>query len=124
MMMMILTILLMRKSDIANKRKIHEICYLPFLHCNRTKIFFQSKLVNFRKGIKRGETAYPTLKDERYFDSVSRSLYITAKSHECEEVLDPEYTPTNSGKELFDAKQVYMFSVLDIRLLTDMEKPL
>ena len=32
-------------------------------------------LVSFRKGIKREETAYPTLKDERYFDSFSRSLY-------------------------------------------------
>ena len=36
------------------------------------------KLASFRKGIKREETAYPTLKDERYFDSFSRSLYITA----------------------------------------------
>ena len=80
------------------------------------------KLVSFRKGIKREETAYPTLKDERYFDSFSRSLYITAKSHECEEVLDPEYTPSNSEKELFDAKQVFMFSVLDKHLLTDMGK--
>ena len=53
------------------------------------------------------------LKDERYFDSSSRSLYITAKSHECEEVLDPEYTPTISEKELFEAKQVLMFSVFD-----------
>ena len=80
------------------------------------------KLVSFRKGIKRGETAYPTLKDERYFDSFSRSLYFTGKSHECEEVLDPEYTPSNSEKELFDAKQVPMFSVLDKHLLTDMGK--
>ena len=29
------------------------------------------KLISFRKGIKREETAYPTLKDERYFDSFS-----------------------------------------------------
>ena len=57
------------------------------------------KLVSFRKGIKREETAYPTLKDERYFDSFSRSLYITAKSHECEDVLDPEYTASNAEKE-------------------------
>ena len=48
------------------------------------------KLVSFRKGIKREETAYPTLKDERYFERFSRSLYITAKSHECEKLLDPE----------------------------------
>ena len=54
------------------------------------------KLTSFRKGIKREETAYPTLKDERYFDSFSRSLYITAKSRECDDVLDPEYTPSNS----------------------------
>ena len=33
------------------------------------------KLISFRKGIKREETAYPTLKDERYFDSFSRSFY-------------------------------------------------
>ena len=31
-------------------------------------------LVSFRKGIEREEAAYPTLKDERYFDSFSRSL--------------------------------------------------
>ena len=48
--------------------------------------------------------------------------YITAKSHECEDVLDPEYTPSNSEKGLFEAKQVFMFSVLDKHLLTDMGK--
>ena len=79
-------------------------------------------LVSFRKGMKSEETAYPALKDERYFDSFSRSLYITAKSHECEDVLDPEYTPSNSEKELFEAKQLFMFSVLDKHLLTDMGK--
>ena len=82
------------------------------------------KVFSFRKGIKREEASYPTLKDERYFDSFSRSLYITArsKSHECDEVLDPEYTPSNSEKELFEAKQIFMFSILDKHLLTDMGK--
>ena len=56
------------------------------------------KLICFRTGIKREETSYTRLKDERYFDSFSRSLYITAKSHECDEVLDSEYTPSNSEK--------------------------
>ena len=82
------------------------------------------KLVSFRKGMKREETSYPTLKDERNFYSFSRNLNLTAKSHECDEVLDPEYTPSNSEKELFEAKQVFMFSVLDKHLLTDMGKPL
>ena len=46
-----------------------------------------------------------------YFDGFFRSLYITAKSHESEEVLDPEYTHTNAEKDLFEAKQDFMFSV-------------
>ena len=62
------------------------------------------KLASFRKGMKREEIAYPTLKHGRYFDGFSRNLYITAKSHECEEVLDPEYTSTNAEKDLFEAK--------------------
>ena len=71
------------------------------------------KLVSFKKSIKREETAYFTLKDERYFDGFSRSLYITAKSHECEQVLDPAYTPSNAEEDLFEAKQIFMFSVFD-----------
>ena len=73
----------------------------------------KQKLASFKKGIRREETAYPTLKDERYFDGFSRSSYITAKSHECEQVIDPEYTPSNAEKDLFEAKQIFMFSVFD-----------
>ena len=80
------------------------------------------KLISFKKGIKREETAYPTLKDERYFDGFSRSLYITAKSHECEQVLDPDYTPNHAEKDFFEANQIFMFSVVDKHLLTDMGK--
>ena len=79
-------------------------------------------MISFKKGIKREETAYPTLKDERNFDGFSRSLYITAKSHECEQVLDSDYTPSNAEKDLFEAKQIFMFSVFDKHLLTDMGK--
>ena len=85
------------------------IYILPPLQQNQETLPIKN-LTSFRKCIKREETAYPTLNDERYFDSFSRSLYITAKSHECEDVLDPEYTPSNSEKELFDAKQAFMFS--------------
>ena len=80
------------------------------------------KLISFKKGIKREKTAYPTLKDERYFDGFSRSLYITAKSHECEQVLDPDFTPSYAEKDLFEVKQIFMFSVFDKHLLTDMGK--
>ena len=81
------------------------------------------KLVSFRKGIRREESVSPTLKDERYFDCISRSLYIPAKSHECNEILDPGYTPSNSEKDLFEAKSLYFQYWTNIYLLT-WEKPL
>ena len=59
---------------------------------------------------------------KRYFDGYSRSLYITAKSHECEQVLDPDCTPSSAEKDLLEAKQIFMFSVFDKHLLTDMGK--
>ena len=45
------------------------------------------ELMGFKKGIKREIAAYPSLKDERYFDGFTRNLFIVAKSHECNEVL-------------------------------------
>ena len=46
-------------------------------------------LMGFEKGIKREIAAYSSLKDERYFDCFKTSLFIVAKSHKCNEVLDP-----------------------------------
>ena len=82
------------------------------------------ELMGFKKGIKREIAAYPSLKDERYFDGFKRSLFIVAKSHECNEVLDPTYTPgsEHEEQELFEAKQTFTFSVSDANLQTDMGK--
>ena len=82
------------------------------------------ELMSFKKGIKREITAYPSLKDERYFDGFKRSLFIVAKTHECSEVLDPNYTPGSEPEEheLFEAKQTFMFSVINTNLQTDMGK--
>ena len=35
-------------------------------------------------------------------------------------MLDPDYTCNNAEKDLFEAKQIFMFSVFDKHLLTDM----
>ena len=80
--------------------------------------------MSFKKGIKREITAYPSLKDERYFDGFKRSLFIFAKTYECSEVLDPNYTPGSEPEEeeLFEAKQTFMFSVFNTNLQTDMGK--
>ena len=82
------------------------------------------ELMGFKKCIKREITAYPSLKYERYFDGFKRSLFIVAKSHEHNEVLDPTYTPGSDPEqqELFEAKQTFMFSVLNANLQTDMGK--
>ena len=65
-------------------------------------------------------SSYPTLKDEKYFDSFGRSLFITAKSHDCGEVLDPDNTPSTEDKEFFESKQFFMFTVFNTHSLTDM----
>ena len=80
------------------------------------------ELMGFEKGTKREIAAYPSLKDERYFDGFKRSLFIVAKTHECNEVLDPNYNPGSEPeeKEFFEAKQTFMFSVFNANLQTDM----
>ena len=82
------------------------------------------ELMGFKKGIKREIAAYPSLKNERYFDGFKRSLFIVAKIHECNEVLYPTYTPGSEPEEqeLFEAKQTFMFSVFNANLHTDMGK--
>ena len=82
------------------------------------------ELMGLKKGIKREIAAYPSLKDERYFDSFKRSLFIVAKSHEYNEVLDPSYSPGSEPEEqeLFEAKQTFMFSVFNANFQTDMGK--
>ena len=82
------------------------------------------ELMGFKKGIKRELAAYASLKDERYFDGFKRSLFIVAKTHECNEVLDPNYTLGSEPeeKELFEAKQTFRFSVFNANLQTDMGK--
>ena len=82
------------------------------------------ELMGFKKGIKREIAAYPSLKDEKYFDGFKRSLFIVAKSHECNEVLDPSNTPGSEPEELelFEAKLTFMFSFFNANLQTDIRK--
>ena len=82
------------------------------------------ELMGFKKGIKREIAAYPSFKDERYFDGFKRSLFIVTKSIESNEVLEPTYTPGSEPEEqeLLEAKQTFMFSVFNNNLQTDMGK--
>ena len=80
------------------------------------------ELASFKNSIRREASAYSTLKDERYFDKFQRDLFITAKSHDVSEILDPTFAPGPSPEEqeLFEAKQVFMYKVFNETLLTDM----
>ena len=80
------------------------------------------ELASFKKDIKNGASAYSILRDECYFDKFQRDLFITAKSHDVSEILDPTFTPGHSQeeKELFEAKQTFMYKVFKETLLTDM----
>ena len=82
------------------------------------------ELMGFKKGIKREIAPYPSLKDERYFDGFKRSLSIVAKTHDCNKILDPNYTPGSEPEEqeLLEAKQTFMFNVFNANLQTDMGK--
>ena len=83
---------------------------------------FNLELASFKKRIKREAPAYSVLKDKYFFDKFQRDLVITAKSHDVSEILDPSYSPGRSPeeRELFEAKQVFMYKVFNETLQTDM----
>ena len=62
------------------------------------------------------------MRDEHHFEYFHRDLFIIAKSHNVSEILDPTFTPgpSQEEKELFEAKQTFMYKVSKETLLTDM----
>ena len=76
------------------------------------------------RGIKRDISAYPTLKDEKYYESFKRSVLVTARAHDCEGILQPTFRPRGDADslELFRLKNDFMYSVFNKCLLSDMGK--
>ena len=72
-----------------------------------------TQLLNFKRGIKRDISAYPTLKDEKYYESFKRSVLATARAHDHEEILQPTFRPRGDADslELFRLKNYFMYSV-------------
>jgi hypothetical protein len=71
----------------------------------------------FDKGIKRDPAAFPTLKDERYWDSFWRTTKAVARTQRVDQVLDPRYIPIGALKtDLFDRQKAYMYSVAQATL--------
>ena len=69
---------------------------------------YPSQLLNFKRGIKRDISAYPTVKDENYYESFKRSVLVTARAHDCEEILQPTIRPRCDADslELFRYKMI------------------
>ena len=81
MMMMSLMILLMRGNWLLQTRgKYMKFVIYHSSTATDPRNTSNQSFVSFRKGIKREETAYPTLKDERYFDSF-RGVYTSLLNH-------------------------------------------
>ena len=80
------------------------------------------ELASFMRGIQNGAYAYSILRDECHFDKFQKNLFITAKSHDVSEIVDPTFTsgPSQEDKELFEAKQSFMYNVFQETLLTNM----
>ena len=83
-----------------------------------------SQLLDFKRGIKRDISAYPTLKDEKYYESFKRSVLVTARAHDWEEILQPTFRPREDADslELFRLNNDFMYSVFNKCLLSDMGK--
>ena len=77
--------------------------------------FSTTQLMNFKRGIKIDISAYPTFKDEKYCESFYRSVLVTARAHDCEEILQPSFRPRGDADsiELFRLKNDFMYSVFN-----------
>ena len=83
-------------------------------------------LTNFKKGIKRDESAYPILKNERYYNTFIRHFTATAKAQGLNTLMDPNFTPGSDEYEqqLFQEQQDFLYSVLISSLKTDFSEAL
>ena len=80
-------------------------------------------ITDFKKGIKRDASLFPTLKDEKQWDNWKRDTTALANAQDVAEVLNKDYKPsTPEDTLLFDEKQKYMYSVFICTLLMDQGK--
>jgi len=67
---------------------------------------------------------FVVLKDLRQWDSWHCSTIAQACAQDVYDVLDPAYKPSPMEKDLFEAKQRYMYAVFERVLQTDKGKAL
>ena len=78
-----------------------------------------SAIYDFRKSVKRSVSDYQAFKEDRLWHSWHRHLLTTARSHNVDNVLDLNYSPTTpEDAALLAEQQRFVFSVLEQKVLT------
>ncbi|KAL7571052.1 hypothetical protein ACA910_003768 [Epithemia clementina (nom. ined.)] len=83
---------------------------------------YYHQLSAFKKGIKRDSTAFPTFKDDKFYDYFSRTFEAVADAQGLGDLLDPIFKPDHSDEyavALFNEQQKFLYSVLLTNLQTD-----
>jgi len=77
----------------------------------------------FRRGIKRDPSLFPTLKEEKFNDSWHRAFNTQARAQDVHDVLNDQYRPSSQEeRDLFMEKLKYLYAVLEAKVLTDRGK--
>jgi hypothetical protein len=72
-----------------------------------------------KKGIRRDQSLFPTLKDEKFHYSWHRGFENQAHAQNIAEVLNPNYAPsTPQEQEVFDMMQIFIYATLENKVLT------
>ena len=82
----------------------------------------KTALNNFKKGTKRDAYVYPIFKNDKYYDTFQRSFLANLKAQGLYDVADPDHDPESGDiyeQELFQGKQVFVYSVLVTSLQTE-----
>jgi len=81
-------------------------------------------LSDFKKGIKWDASLFTILKDPKQWDSWHQSTMAQARAQDVFKILDPSYAPNQTEEPLFEAKQMYLYTVFERVLQTNKGKVL
>ncbi len=77
----------------------------------------------FKRGIKRDPSAFPILKQQKYYQSWKRNFVGQAHAQDVAHVLDSNYNPTAQEEiDLFKLQKDYIYATFQLVLLTDKGK--
>jgi hypothetical protein len=96
------------------------------MNTNSTTNSINQELQAFIQSMKKDQTQYEVLKDDKQFDNWERSFLAVARTHKLDEVFNEAFQPgtTQEEQDLWQEKQRFVYSVFDLTLKTDYGKHL